>query len=190
MSKTNKQARTTRTTAGPRRIGRRAKAAAASVAVLAVVAGFLVWHGSGNKPATVNNVSRNYRACLMTDSADTADAQTAQEVWAGVQRAASTGKVNAERLPLTSPDPRQALPYFNGAVQQHCGIIVAVGAAMKPATENAAAENTGQHFILVGATSSHTNIVTVTASDADGVSDAVYADVMSAAAAKSSTGRE
>ena len=151
------------------------------VMILAAAGILLVFQGSGSRTPTVNNESRNYRACLMADAADATDAQAVQAVWAGLQRAAATGKVNAERLPLGSSDPDTALPYFNGAVEQHCGIIVSVGSLMKTATESAAAKNPGQRFMLVGVSSARTNVVTVTMSDASTVSGAVYTDIMNAA---------
>jgi basic membrane lipoprotein Med (substrate-binding protein (PBP1-ABC) superfamily) len=153
----------------------------ALAAIAAAVVAALALAGTGHPAVVANNVSRNFRACLLTDGADTADAQTIQAAWAGLQRASATGRVNAERLPLGTSDPTAALPYFNGAVQQHCGVIISVGTAIKPAVEKAAAANSGQRFILVGALSPRANITGIPPSDPAGVTEAVFADVTSAA---------
>jgi basic membrane lipoprotein Med (substrate-binding protein (PBP1-ABC) superfamily) len=132
----------------------------AVVAVL-VIAPIVIWTTADDQPIA-NNVSRNFRACLLTATPDATDARTAQAVWTGLQKAASTGKVNSEHLPLTVVAPAAAQPYFNGAIAQHCGLVVSVGTAMAPAVEAAAAANPHQHFLLVGAPSTRPNIASLT----------------------------
>lgn len=138
----------------------------AGVAVCAVAAavGIVVVSGSGpSKAAADNNVSRNYRVCLMTDATDTADASTTQAAWAGLQKAATSGHVNAERLMLGGTTPEAAAPYLNGAVQQHCGLIVAVGGGMASAIDHSATSNGHQEFLLVGGSATLSNVRTIPA---------------------------
>jgi basic membrane lipoprotein Med (substrate-binding protein (PBP1-ABC) superfamily) len=134
------------------------------------------------------NVSRNLRACLLTTTTNATDAQTTAAVWAGLQKASATGHVNAERLPLPTNDPKAALPYFNGAVQQHCALIISVGNTMEPAVASAAAADENQRFVVVGATGSEPNmsrpnITAIPQAASDSVTSAVYARVMNAAGA-------
>ena len=156
---------------------------AAVLVALAVV--FIVTRLSARPAVVANNVSRNFRVCLLTrtaGAADPTDAQTAQAVWAGLQQAAATGRVNAERLPIATADTAvaTALPYFNGAVQQHCGLIVSVGAAMSPAVNAAAAAaaNSGQKFLIVGAASNRGNVTGMPVLTAGATTAKVYSTVM------------
>lgn len=142
---------------------RNGRIALGALAVALVIALIVIWETADRQP-TANNVSRNFRACLLTATPDATDARTAQAVWTGLQQAASSGKVNSEHLPLTVVAPAAAQPYFNGAIAQHCGLVVSVGTAMAPAVEAAAAANPHQHFLLVGAPSTKPNIDSLPAS--------------------------
>ena len=153
----------------------------AAACVAGAVVGIVVTSGSSNSSKTVvaNNVSRNYRACLMNDASDTADASTAQAAWAGLQKAAASGHVNAERLLLGGTTPEAAAPYLNGAVEQHCGLIVAVGGGMASAVDHSATSNTHQEFLLVGGSSTRSNVRTIAAASPANVTSATYSLVMS-----------
>ena len=140
-----------------RRVARYVGGACLAILLTAVAtAELLPRHARG-----VDNVSRNFRACLLTATADTTDAQTTQAVWAGLQQVAAAGHVNAERQPMTITDPARTLPYFNGLVQQRCDVIVSVGSAMAPAVQAAAAANGHQRFLIVGATSANHNVTSL-----------------------------
>lgn len=151
----------------------------AALCVVGAVVGIVVTSGGGStKTAAVSNVSRNYRVCLMNDASDTADASTAQAAWAGLQKAAASGHVNAERLLLGGTTSEVAAPYLNGAVQQHCGLIVAVGGDMASAIDRSATSDTHQEFLLVGGSSTRANVRTIAAADPAKVTSATYSLVM------------
>lgn len=151
---------------------------------------FFATRPSHQAPAAAN-VSRNMRACLLTTTASATDAQTTAAVWAGLLKASATGRVNAERLPLPTNDPAAALPYFNGAVQQRCALIVSVGQTMEPAVQSAAAADQSAHFLVVGVAATaqsaprpNVSEIPQAAADAvtsDTVTNAVYTQVMAAA---------
>ncbi|MDV7219128.1 hypothetical protein [Streptomyces prunicolor] len=137
----------------------------AVTAVVVAVTLSLLLSGNDAPSPRANNVSRNFRACLLVSPTNATDAGLARAAWQGMQRAAAAGHVNAQRFPTPTIDAKAALPYINGAVQQHCGLIIAVGTGMKPATEAAATANPHQRFALVGGASSHPRIASVAATD-------------------------
>lgn len=59
---------------------------------------------------------------------------------------------------MTTAAPTAALPYFNGAVAQHCSLVISVGTTMVPAVNSAAVANPHQQFLIVGATSGTSNV--------------------------------
>ncbi|MCW2873009.1 hypothetical protein [Actinacidiphila oryziradicis] len=137
--------------------------AVAAAVVVARVTVLLTGGGTGRPRA--DNVSRNFRACLLVSPANATDARLAKAAWEGMQDAAKSGHVNAQRFPTPTIDAKAALPYFNGTVQQHCGVIITVGTGMKPATEAAATANPHQEFAVVGAASTRPHISAIAASD-------------------------
>ncbi|WP_405864473.1 hypothetical protein OG407_38580 [Streptomyces sp. NBC_01515] len=136
--------------------------AAVLVVVLSLTA---LLTGGGSTQPRAANVSRNFRACLLVSPAGATDARLSQASWQGMQDAARSGRVNAQRFPAPTIDVKAALPYFNGAVQHHCELIVTVGTGMKPATEAAARANPHQEFVIIGATSARPRISAITAPD-------------------------
>ena len=136
----------------------------AVTAVVVVTLSILLTGNDAPSPGA-DNVSRNFRACLLVSPTNATDAGLARAAWQGMQQAARAGHVNAQRFPTPTIDAKAALPYINGAVQRHCGLIIAVGAGMKPATEAAATANPHQRFALVGGASSHPRIAAVAATD-------------------------
>jgi basic membrane lipoprotein Med (substrate-binding protein (PBP1-ABC) superfamily) len=154
-------------------------AAGVVVCVVGAAVGILVVSGGGSsKTVTADNVSRNYRVCLMNDASDTADANTTQAAWAGLEKAAASGHVNAERLMLGGTTPAAAAPYINGAVLQHCGLIVAIGGRMESAISHSATSNAHQEFLLVGGSSTQSNVRTITAATPANVTSSTYSLVM------------
>lgn len=166
----------------PRRTRDRALLAAAAVAVVAGVVAALTLPSSPSGIVAAN-VSRNLRACLVTDASNAADGTVTAAAWAGLERAATTGRVNAERLPVPSTDATADLPYFNGAVQAHCALILSVGPALTAALDQAAKKNAHQRFYLVtttpppGPAQANVTDLLVAASPAT-TADQVYAAVM------------
>lgn len=159
--------------------------AAACVLAGSIAAVIVVESGSG-RPASADNVSRNYRVCLLSETrtgASTPPAAAIEATWAGLQRAASSGKVNAERLPLSGSSIPDASPYFNGALQQHCGLIVSVGPDLATAVDASAATHRSQQYLLVGGSSSRSNVHTIGLGDPTAITSQTYSMVMSLAGA-------
>ncbi|MFD8721414.1 hypothetical protein ACFV2H_26365 [Streptomyces sp. NPDC059629] len=140
-------------------------AATTAAVLLAVLSLTALLTGGGSTQPQAANVSRNFRACLLVSPAGAADARLSQVSWQGMQDAARSGGVNAQRFQAPTIDAKAALPYFNGAVQHHCELIVTVGTGMKPATEAAARANPHQEFVIVGATSARPHISAIAAPD-------------------------
>lgn len=153
--------------------------AGAAVCVAGAAVGLLIASGgSSPKTLTADNVSRNYRVCLMNDAADTADASTARAAWAGLEKAAASGRVNAERLLLGGTTATAAAPYLNGAVLQHCGLIVVVGGGMEWAIDRSATSNAHQEFLLVGGSSTRSNVRAIAAGTPVDITNSTYSLVM------------
>ncbi|MBO4256173.1 hypothetical protein [Streptomyces griseorubiginosus] len=156
---------------------RRRPALSSTVLALAVVTAVVlaVVLPVGPRAPRAANVSRNLRVCLLDTPANSTDAVLARATWQGMQDAAATGKVNAQRYPDPTIDATGSLPYINGAVQHHCGLIFAVGTGMRGATEAAAKANPRQRFVLVGAVSArpHVSAVTTAGGDSGAVADKV-----------------
>lgn len=143
-------------------------------AVAGVAICFALWGRHTSNTPAYNNVSQNYRVCMMTDASDTADASAAQATWAGLQKAASSGRVNAERLALGGVTTAAAAPYINGAVQEHCGLIVAAGGDVAAAIRSSATADTHQEFLLVGGESTQRNVRTIPAGTPSTITSSTY----------------
>jgi basic membrane lipoprotein Med (substrate-binding protein (PBP1-ABC) superfamily) len=157
-------ARTTRRFTGLVR-GHPVIAAATAAVLLTVMALTALMGGGGTASPQAANVSGNFRACLLVSPANATDARLSQASWQGMQDAVRSGGVNAQRIPAPTIDAKAALPYFNGAVQHHCELIVTVGTGMKPATEAAARANPHQEFVIIGATSARPHVAAIAAPD-------------------------
>ncbi|WP_406441880.1 hypothetical protein OHB00_38370 [Streptomyces sp. NBC_00631] len=143
-------------------------AAATAAVLLAALSLTALLAGGRSAQPRAANVSRNFRACLLVSPAGATDARLSQASWQGMQDAARSGGVNAQRFEAPTIDAKAALPYINGAVQHHCGLIVTVGAGMRPATEAAARANPHQEFVIVGATSARPHVSAIAAPDDPG----------------------
>lgn len=138
-------------------------AAATAAVLLTVVSLTALLSGGGTASPQAANVSGNFRACLLVSPSNATDSRLSEASWRGLQDAARSGGVNAQRFPAPTIDAKAALPYFNGAVQHHCELIVTVGTGMKPATEAAARANPHQEFVIIGATSTRPHISAIAA---------------------------
>ncbi|MFJ5535172.1 BMP family ABC transporter substrate-binding protein [Streptomyces sp. NPDC093261] len=118
-----------------------------------VAAGLLVWlavallTGPGTPKIVANNISRNFRACLINGQQD---ASMAQPVWSSLQKAASGAAVNAQHIQVPKGSTAASLPYVNSLVQRRCGLIISVGPELHDAVATAARHNPHQRFITMG----------------------------------------
>ncbi|MCX3058380.1 type 1 periplasmic-binding domain-containing protein [Streptomyces beihaiensis] len=124
-------------------------AATAALATTGLLAWLAVTLPAGPKsPAFVaNNISGNYRACLINSRRDEG---VAQPVWSALQEATHGAPVNLQHTLVPKSGTAASLPYLNGLVQRHCGLIISVGPDLHTAVTTAARRNPHQRFIAIG----------------------------------------
>jgi 2-keto-3-deoxy-L-rhamnonate aldolase RhmA len=71
-------------------------------------------------------------------------------------------------------------PFANSLVQQHCGLVLAVGSVEVQTAQSVAAANAGVDFVLVGGGAVARNVAVVSAADATQVSSRVASVVKAA----------
>ncbi|MBY8879931.1 hypothetical protein [Actinacidiphila acidipaludis] len=155
---------------------RMAAAGVLTVAGGAVVVGlFLPRAGSSPPHTAAKNISRDFRACLVTDDPD----QTAARAgWSGLREAARAAPVNTQRLitPRTATTTEALLPYVESLVQRKCGVIVSAGRLLDGAARDAARTHPRQRFVITsGAASGLPNTTTLASPTSDTVAAAVRA---------------
>jgi hypothetical protein len=156
---------------------------AAVVAGLAGVLAVVLWPS----PSTVYDPPARARqylafsACLLTGPAGLADA-SARAVWSGMQEASSATRAKVTYLAAVGAAETvgSVTPFANSLVQQHCGLVLAVGAVEVQTVQSVAAANTGVDFVLVGGGAVARNVAVVPAGGAAQVSARV-ASVVTAA---------
>jgi len=134
----------------------------AALVTVAAAVGITLWADAGGSSAAVDSVSLRPRACLVTRTADPLNAALITATWSALQRAARADRVIAQRIPVPSAATTVALPYLNGAVSQHCRTVFAVGAPLGPALDSVARGQGQTRFVLVGAQSPDSDVVSVT----------------------------
>jgi basic membrane lipoprotein Med (substrate-binding protein (PBP1-ABC) superfamily) len=131
---------------------------AGALAIAAVVT-ILVWPSSPTAPPIVYaNVSRNYKACLITT---TQDAAQAAPVWKAIQSAAIHAPINAQQIIPPTGTTDQLIPYFNSLIALHCQLIVTTGTDLTDALTTIATQNPRVRFLKIGAAISQPNIHTI-----------------------------
>ncbi len=122
-----------------------------------------------------------FSACLLTGPAGLSDA-SARAVWSGMQEASSAtrGKVTYLAAVGAAETVGAVTPFANSLVQQHCGLVLAVGAVEVQTTQSVAAVNMGVDFVLVGGGAVARNVAVVPAGAAAQVSARVASVVKNA----------
>jgi len=152
-----------------------------------VVVGLGVWFAwpSGRPVYDPPVRSRQYiafTACLLTGPSGLSDAQ-ARAVWSGMEAASSATRAQVTYLSASSGQAESVgsvTPFANTLLQQHCGVIVAVGAVEVQAVQAVAAGNAGEHFVLVGGGSVAGNVTVVPTVGVSSVSSRVASVVQDA----------
>ncbi|WP_143070933.1 hypothetical protein [Streptomyces malaysiense] len=153
---------------------RRVRLAAGAGALVAT--GLLAWISvalltSPHTPKIVaNNISRNFRACLVNDQQDAA---MAQPVWSSLQSAAAGAAINAQHVQIPTGGTAASLPYVNSLVQRKCGLIISVGPGLHQAVTTAARHNPHQRFITMGPSVKLPNVRSFSPTDRSAVISAV-----------------
>ncbi len=115
--------------------------------------GLLAWlalallTGSSSPKFVANNISRNYRACLINTQHDE---NIAQPVWSYLQKATHGSAINLQHITVPKSGTATSIPYINGLVQRHCGLIISLGPGLHTAITKAARSNPHQRFITIG----------------------------------------
>ena len=157
---------------------------AVAVAALTVGITWVVWP-SGKQSYDPPAHTRQYiafTACLLTGPAGLADTQ-AHAVWSGMEAASSAtnAQVSYVSVPVGEADTvGVATPLANSLVQQHCGVVVAVGASEVAAVQAVAAQHAEMRFVLVGGGSSASNVAVLPQPGVSSVSARVQSVVRAA----------
>lgn len=93
------------------------------------------------------NISRNFKACLMT-TAD--DAQTG--VWPALQHAAHQQPINLQRIVSPNAGTVELEPYLNILIALHCQLIITAGNNMTPTLAAVAKAHPNLKFANVSTT--------------------------------------
>jgi hypothetical protein len=148
-----------------------------AVAVVVIVIGFLVYPQGRRLPPPRARQYRSFDVCLLTGPQGLADGLTAA-VWAGMQDASRTTQVRVSYLAASGPQTvANALPYGASLLQQHCGVIVAVGGVEVAAAAQQASAHSSVRFVLVGSGLTAANVSVVEAGPAERTRSAVAAAV-------------
>jgi basic membrane lipoprotein Med (substrate-binding protein (PBP1-ABC) superfamily) len=122
-----------------------------------------------------------FSACLLTGPSGLAD-PSARAVWSGMESASSATRAKVTYLAAVGAAETvgSVTPFANSLVQQHCGLVLAVGAVEVQTAQSIAASNAGTDFVLVGGGSAARNVAVVRAGGGSQVSARV-ASVVEAA---------
>lgn len=150
-------------------------AATALTVSAAVIAGWVLWSGSGSGSASAAvPQARHYldaSACLLTGASGVSPGTAGAQAWDAMESASSVSHVMVSHLP--SAEPADVPVLLNTLVERECGVIVVTGASQNQVT-SAARANPARRFILVTAGTAAVsaavlpNAVTVSAAHASG----------------------
>lgn len=128
------------------------------LALMLLCAGIILLVNGNSQQAPVR--ARQYaasQACLLTDSRGITSPQAAT-VWAGMEDASLATHAKVTYLSTFGPaTAANAIPYANSLIQEHCDVVLAVGAPQTGALWQLAPHTPKAYFVIVG---SGTNFVT------------------------------
>lgn len=115
-----------------------------------------------------------FTACLLTGPLGVAGPD-AKDAWAGVQAASKATSAQTQYLAAVgaSETVGSVTPFANALVQQHCDLILAVGAVEVEVVQAVAAANPDMHFVLVAGGSAGANVAVVPGASTQKVVDRV-----------------
>lgn len=76
------------------------------------------------QPVAYNNISRNFKTCLLTTNANTTLTASA---WTAIQTAARNRPINAQHLVAPAGAIDTLIPYLNSLISLHCQLIITAG---------------------------------------------------------------
>ncbi|MFE3198090.1 hypothetical protein [Embleya sp. NPDC059237] len=122
-----------------------AAAIAMAVAITGVITFFALRDDNGNdkpKLPAARNVSLNPVVCAAVGTDDPTGPATADAAWQALQDAATTNKINAQRLQIPATSPTDAETYLTALVSRKCRIIIATGQHVTTAARSMAGRTT------------------------------------------------
>lgn len=110
----------------------------------------LLLSACGSPPSDDGGSGGSFKACMVTDTGGVDDRSFNASVWKGLQDA-KAADADVEPSYVASTTEADYEPNLNAAVDQKCGIVIAVGGLMADATEKIAKANPDTHFAIVDA---------------------------------------
>ena len=159
--------------------------AAATLALLAAVIGWLAWpSGPATPGASAPGASRvrqylNVRACLLTGP-DGVARGPASLAWASMESA--SGATRAMVSYLSAPAGASAAPYLASLAQRQCGVIVAVGHPQAAAVAADAVRFRRVQFVVIAGRAAGGNVTQVQPASAPAIRSAISQAISAAAA--------
>jgi basic membrane lipoprotein Med (substrate-binding protein (PBP1-ABC) superfamily) len=138
-------------------------AAAVGGVILAVVLTVLFWPSGPTTPPVRARVYTAFDACLLTDSQGVTG-PAAAPVWSGMESASLATHAKVSFLSVAGPDTEgNAVPFVNTLVARHCDLILAVGSSEVKAVAAVAGAHRDTHFVVIGTSSTLSNVAAVEA---------------------------
>ncbi len=121
---------------------------AAVVVIVAVTIGLVLANQPApGMPVVYTNISRNFKTCLLTTTADNST------VWTAIQAAARNRPINAQHVVAPSGPAGELVPYLNSLLALHCQLIVTAGPDLAGPLATVAKTHPGQRFANISKTS-------------------------------------
>ncbi|HEX5404805.1 MAG TPA: hypothetical protein VFX16_21160 [Pseudonocardiaceae bacterium] len=95
------------------------------------------------------NISGNFKACLLTTTADT---QQTAPTWSAIQSTARRRAINAQHLVAPPGTASSLVPYLNSLLSLNCQLIITAGADLVPALTTVAPLHPHQSFANISPT--------------------------------------
>lgn len=128
---------------------RRRLTAGAAVLFATVLAVVLAACGNSTQTAAATRQYTASQACLLTGSRGISS-QPAATVWAGMEDASQATNAKVTYLAVNGPATTDnAIPYANSLIEQHCGLVLAVGTPQTSAISQIAARTPKTNFVIV-----------------------------------------
>lgn len=136
---------------------------ASGILIAVAVTVFILLNSSKPSQAiTYTNISRNFKACLLSTTHNASDAGRA---WQAMQAATTQEPINAQHITAPPGQTTDLVAYFNSLVALHCQLIVTVGDDLHDALTDTATRNPQIHFLNIGAPINLANVHTTQSVD-------------------------
>jgi hypothetical protein len=125
-------------------------AVAAILVLSAIITGVILANQPApTQPIAYTNISRNYKTCLLTTTANTT--ATAAD-WTAIQAAARNRPINAQHIVAPSGSSSDLVPYLNSLLALHCQLIITAGPDLPATLAQVAKTHPQQQFVNISQT--------------------------------------